>query len=167
MISATLQISATCLNMVLIPIIWYCTDEKRKDRASDYLKLSVKFSLIVVTICGTLLLIFAKPVASIFGCSAEAAALVQHCIMFHVWGYLFNAITQCYMSRINGYGQPAKWMIITVLNHIAIRIPFSILLSKTVLGLDGIWITLLISFVVAFVFAYIIDRHIIKLENIN
>lgn len=158
---------ATCLNMVLTPIIGYCIGGKRKDRASDYLKLSVKFSLVVVTICGVLLLIFAKPVASVFGCSANAAALVQHCITFLVWGYLFNAVTQCYMGRINGYGQPGKGMIITVLNHIAIRIPFSILLSKTVLGLDGIWITLLISFVVAFVCAYVIDRHITTQKNIN
>lgn len=34
-------------------------------------------------------------------------------------------------------------MMITVLNHIAICIPFSILLSSTDLGLDGIWITML------------------------
>lgn len=129
---------ATCLNMVLTPIIAYCVGGNRKDKASDYLKLSIKFSLIVITLCSTLLLLFAKPIASIFGCSTDAASLVQHCISFLVWGYLFNAVTQCFMSKINGYGQPEKGMIITIINHIAIRIPFSILLSKTVLGLDGI-----------------------------
>lgn len=158
---------ATCLNMALTPIIGYCVGGERKDRASDYLKLSVKFSLIVVTICGALLLLFAKPVAGVFGCSEEAAALVQHCISFLVWGYLFNAVTQCFMGRINGYGQPGKGMIITVLNHIVIRIPFSILLSKTVLGLDGIWITLLLSFIVAFLCAYIIDKHITRIKVKN
>lgn len=64
------------------------------------------------------------------------------------------------MGRINGYGQPGKGMIVTVINHIAIRIPFSVLLSKTVLGLDGIWVTLLGSFVIAFLCAYIIDKRI-------
>lgn len=58
-------------------------------------------------------------------------------------------------------------MIITVLNHIVIRIPFSILLSKTVLGLDGIWITLLLSFIVAFLCAYIIDKHITRIKVKN
>lgn len=153
---------ATCLNMVLTPIIGYCAGGNRKDRASDYLRLSVKFSLIVVAVCGALLLIFAKTVAGIFGCSAETAALVQHCILFLVWGYLFNAVTQCFMGRINGYGQPGKGMIITVINHIVIRIPFSIILSKTFLGLDGIWITLLVSFIIAFLCAYLIDKHIIS-----
>lgn len=156
---------ATCLNMALTPIIGYCVGGNRKDRASDYLKLSVKFSLIVVTVCGALLLLFAKPVAGVFGCSAQAAALVQHCISFLVWGYLFNAVTQCFMGRINGYGQPGKGMIITIINHILIRIPFSVLLSKTILGLDGIWITLLVSFVIAFLCAYVIDKHIIS-QNI-
>lgn len=153
---------ATVLNMVLTPIIGYCIGGKRKDRAADYTRLSIKFSIIVVVICGALLFIFAKPIAGIFGCSTEAAALVQHCISFLVWGYFFNAITQCFMGRINGYGQPGKGMIITILNHIVIRIPFSIILSNTVLGLDGVWITLLFSFVAAFICAYCIDRHIIK-----
>lgn len=153
---------ATVLNMVLTPIIGYCVGGKRDDRASDYIKLSVKFSLITVAVCGALLMIFAKPVAGIFGCSKEAEELVQHCIFFLVWGYLFNAVTQCFMGRINGYGQPAKGMIITILNHIVIRIPFSIILSNTALGLDGIWITLLFSFVAAFVCAFIIDRHIVR-----
>lgn len=89
-------------------------------------------------------------VAGVFGCSPEVAVLVQHCVSFLVWGYLFNAVTQCFMGKINGYGQPGKGMFITVINHIVICIPFSVLLSKTTLGLDGIWITLLASFVIAF-----------------
>lgn len=109
-----------------------------------------------------ILFIFAKPVAGMFGCSTEVADLVQHCVSFLIWGYLFNAVTQCFMGRINGYGQPEKGMIITVINHIVIRIPFSIILSGTALGLDGIWITLLFSFVVAFVCAYVIDKHITR-----
>lgn len=153
---------AMVFNMVLTPIIGYCIGGKRKDRASDYVKISVKFSIAVVVVCGTLLLIFAKPIAGVFGCSAEAADLVQHIVTFLVWGYLFNAVTQCFMGRINGYGQPGKGMVITVINHIVIRIPFSIILSNTSLGLDGIWITLLLSFIVAFVCAFLIDRHIVK-----
>lgn len=156
---------ATCLNMALTPIIGYCVGGNRRDRANDYWKLSVKFSLMIVSICGVLLLGFAKPVAGIFGCSGEAAALVQHCITFLVWGYLFNAVTQCYMGKINGYGQPEKGMVITILNHIVIRIPFSILLSRTFLGLDGIWITLLVSFVAAFICAFLIDKQIQKKLN--
>lgn len=153
---------AMCLNMALTPIIGYCVGGNRKDRASDYLKLSICFSVVVVIICGFLLFIFAKPVAGMFGCSKEVADLVQHCVSFLIWGYLFNAVTQCFMGRINGYGQPEKGMIITVINHIVIRIPFSIILSGTALGLDGIWITLLFSFVVAFVCAYVIDKHITR-----
>lgn len=52
-------------------------------------------------------------------------------------------------------------MIITVLNHIIIRIPFSIILSQTDLSLDGIWITLLISFVASFIRVVFINRHVI------
>ena len=44
---------------------------------------------------------------------------------------------------------------------------FSVLLSKTVLGLDGIWITLLASFVIAFLCAYVIDRHITNQKQNN
>lgn len=157
---------AMVFNMVLTPIIAYCVGQKRKDRADDYMKLSVKFSIVLVVIFGALMLIFAKTLAGMFGCSAEAAELVQHIVWFLVWGYLLNAVTQCFMGRINGCGQPGKGMVITVLNHIAIRIPFSILLSGTALGLDGIWITLLFSFIAAFVCAVMIDKHIRKKAEI-
>lgn len=73
--------------------------------------------------------------------------------------YIFCHIT----AMLRCYGDSVFQMlsmIITVLNQIAVRIPFSILLSKTALGLDGIWITLLISFIIAFLCAYIIDRNI-------
>lgn len=43
-----------------------------------------------------------------FGCGNDAEKLVQDVVWFLVWGYLLNAITQCYMGQINGYGQPAK-----------------------------------------------------------
>ena len=153
---------AMVFNMVLTPVIGYCIGGNRKDRADDYLKLSVKFSIAAVVVFGALLTAFAKPIAGMFGCSADAAELVQHIVLFLVWGYLFNAVTQCYMGRINGYGQPGKGMIITVINHIVIRIPLSMLLSRTFLGLDGIWITLLISFVIAFTCSFLIDRHVTK-----
>lgn len=143
-------------------IIAYCIGQKRKGRADDYMKLCMKFSIVLVVIFGTLMLIFAKTLVGMFGYSAEAAELVQHIVWFLVWGYLLNAVTQCFMGRINGYGQPIKGMVITVLNHIVIRIPFFILLSGTALGLGGIWITLLFSFVAAFVCAVAIDQHIRK-----
>lgn len=137
-------------------------EEAEKTEPVDYVKLSIKFSITVVIICGALLVLFAQPIAGGFGCSAEAAKLVQHIVTFLVWGYLFNAVTQCFMGRINGYGQPGKGMMITIVNHIIIRIPFSVILSGTPLGLDGVWITLLSSFVAAFVCAYFIDKHIVQ-----
>lgn len=53
-------------------------------------------------------------------------------------------------------------MIITVLNHIIIRIPFSIILFQTALGLDGIWIALLTSFIASLIIVVFINRHVIK-----
>lgn len=50
------------------------------------MKLSVKFSVVLVVIFGMLMLIFAKPLAGMFGCSAEAAELVQHIGWFLIGG---------------------------------------------------------------------------------
>lgn len=150
------------LNMVLTPIIGYCVGGRRQDRAKDYVRFSIKLSLALTGIFGILLLLFAGEVSGIFGCSADAQAVVQHCMYFLVGGYMFNAVTQCFMGCINGYGHPANGMVISILNHIVIRIPFSIWLSGTVLGLDGIWLTLLLSFVAAFVCALIINGRVIK-----
>ena len=153
------------ISMALTPIIGYCAGGGRKDRAADYIKVSLKFSVCLVMISGTLLWLWGKRIAGSFGCSPEVADLVQRCIRFLVWGYLLNSATQCFVSRINGFGQPGKSMMITLLNHGAIRIPLSILLSRTVLGLDGIWLTLLFSFIVSFVCAVIIDRRVTSMPK--
>lgn len=110
----------------------------------------------------TLVFSFGMGITNGMGILLSGQLAKKDIVGFLVWGYLFNAVTQCFMGRINSYGQPRKGMVIIVINHIAIRIPFSIILSNTVLGLDGIWITLLFSFVVAFACAFIIDRQIIK-----
>lgn len=153
------------LNMVLTPIIGYCVGGKRPDRAKDYVGFSIKLSMMLTAVFGAILLLFAGKISSIFGCSTDAQAIVQRCMYFLVGGYLFNAVTQCFMGCINGYGHPASGMIITILNHIVIRIPFSILLSGTALGLDGIWITLLFSFLAAFACALVMNRRVVKAKS--
>lgn len=150
------------MNMILTPIVGYCNGANRKDRAKDYINLSIKVSIALVIIFSIILLAFSIPIASTFGCSIEAAQVVQTALKYLVFGYLLNAITQCLIGHINGLGKPSSGMIITILNHIVIRIPFSIILSKTFLGLNGIWITLLISFILAFICSIIIDKHISK-----
>lgn len=44
---------AMVFNMVLTPIIAYCVGQKRKDRAADYMRISIKFSIVLVVIFGT------------------------------------------------------------------------------------------------------------------
>lgn len=154
------------MNMILTPIVAYCSSANREDRSQDYIKLSIKVSLILVAIFSIILLVFSIPIASTFGCSLGAAKIVQIALRYIVIGYLLNAITQSLMAHINGLGKPSSGMIITILNHIIIRIPFSIILSKLI-GLKGIWITLLISFILAFICSIFIDKKITKNTNIN
>lgn len=156
---------ATVMNMVLTPIVGFCIGGKRRDRADEYVKFGLRVTLILVAFFGALLLLFSTPVTRMFGCSDEAIAIVSHALKLLVIGYLFNAVTQCFMGFINGIGNPKSGMVITILNHVVIRIPFSIILTRMSLGLDGVWITLLFSFIVAFICSLIIIRKAHKEIN--
>ena len=73
-------------------------------------------------------------------------------------GYVLNTVTNCYLGALNGMGKPSKSMFLMIFYYIAVRIPLAYLLSYLGFGLNGIWVAVLVSHVVASVTAFAMNH---------
>lgn len=158
---------AMALNMALTTIIGQCVGGKRIDRAKSYVKCSIFYGGISLSILSIMIVIFSKQLSGFFIDSKGAAIIVSHYFMIVGLGYVLNTITNIFLGVLNGMGKPSISMFLMVFYYIVVRMPLAFILSTfTNLALDGIWLAVLISHIVACIAASAIGRYRIKKEKI-
>ena len=85
--------------------------------------------------------------------SDDVATIVGTYFLIVSIGYVLNTVTNCYLGSMNGMGKPSKSMFLMIFYYIVIRMPLAYLLSYLDFGLNGIWVAVLASHVVASVAA--------------
>lgn len=157
---------AMAFNMVLTSIIGQCIGAKRADRAKDYLKLSLKYGGVVLLILSALVIAFSTQLSNLFVSSNVVAQIVKGYFMIISIGYILNTITNCYLGSLNGMGSPTKSMLLMIFYYLVVRIPLSYAISYAGFGLNGIWVAVLISHVVACITAILTGAYSLK-KNIK
>lgn len=116
--------------------------------------LSVSLDL-VLTILVT---IFSRNMAGLFGVSSDAKTIIGRYFEIIALGYILNCITQSFVGELNGLQQQVKSMIFMAFYFLVLRLPLARILSLTALGVNGISLSIAISFIVpafiAIVFQY-------------
>ena len=159
---------AMALNMALTSIVGQCVGGKRYDRAKDYIKTSLVFGSIVLFIFSGCVVCFSDSLSRLFVDSDAAAAIVGDYFKIVVVGYVLNTVTNCFLGSLNGMGRPAKSMLCMALYYMIIRMPLAWILSHCNFGINGIWIAVLISHVIAAIAATAIANHeLFKQERIS
>lgn len=144
---------AMALNMVLTTIIGQCVGGARYDRAKDYLKCALGYGCGLLVILSVLVVGFSKQLSGLFVKSDAVAAIVGTYFMIVSIGYILNTVTNCFLGALNGMGKPSKSMFLMIFYYIVVRMPLAYLLSYLGFGLNGIWVAVLVSHVVASVAA--------------
>ena len=144
---------AMALNMVLTTIIGQCVGGARYDRAKDYLKCALGYGCGLLVILSVLVVGFSKQLSGLFVKSDAVAAIVGTYFLIVSVGYILNTVTNCYLGALNGMGKPSKSMFLMIFYYIVVRMPLAYLLSYLGFGLNGIWVAVLVSHVVASVAA--------------
>lgn len=157
---------AMAFNMVLTSIIGQCIGAKRADRAKDYLKLSLKYGGVVLLILSALVIAFSTQLSNLFVSSNVVAQIVKVYFMIISIGYILNTITNCYLGSLNGMGSPTKSMLLMIFYYLVVRIHLSYAISYAGFGLNGIWVAVLISHVVACITAILTGTYSLK-KNIK
>ncbi|MGO0862211.1 hypothetical protein ACTPEN_21550, partial [Clostridioides difficile] len=75
-------------------------------------------------------------------------------------------ITNCFLGAINGLGKPSKSMLLMVFYYMIVRMPLAYIFSVLGFGLEGIWVGVLISHIVASLAASVsANKLFVCLEN--
>lgn len=144
---------AMALNMVLTTIIGQCVGGARYDRARDYLKCALGYGCGLLVILSVLVVGFSKQLSGLFVRNDGVAAVVGTYFLIVSIGYILNTVTNCCLGTLNGMGKPSKSMFLMMFYYIVVRMPLAYVLSHLGFGLNGIWVAVLVSHVVASVAA--------------
>ena len=148
---------AMAMNMGLATIAGQCFGANRKDRVKDYQKTGVLIGCVFTAVTTILITIFAKELSSLFVDSLQAAEIVKNFFQIISIGYVMYMITSCFLGAISGSGKPEISILLFFLYYIVIRIPLAIILVHSSLELNGIWVAILISHVLAVLIAGIFE----------
>lgn len=136
---------AMALNMVLTTIVGQCIGGQRTDRAKDYLKCALKYGCLLLAILSIVIVVFSKQLSGFFVNSSDVADIVGVYFFIVGIGYLLNTITNSFLGVLNGFGKPAKSMVLMIFYYIVVRMPLAYLLSFLGFGLNGIWFEVLVA----------------------
>ena len=153
---------AMALNMALTSIVGQCSGGKRYDRATDYVKLALRYGIFALIVLSAVVILFADPLSHLFVDSDAAAKIVAIYFRIVGAGYVLNTVTNCYLGSLNGLGQPTKSMLCMVLYYLIIRMPLAWLLATLGFGLNGIWAAVLLSHAVAAAAAMLTCRQTLR-----
>lgn len=120
---------AMALNMVLTTIVGQCIGGQRTDRAKDYLKCALKYGCLLLAILSIVIVVFSKQLSGFFVNSSDVADIVGVYFFIVGIGYLLNTITNSFLGVLNGFGKPAKSMVLMIFYYIVVRMPLAYLLS--------------------------------------
>lgn len=125
----------------------------KPQRVKEIFRWGVLMTSFITILISLFAVFFSKIILRMFGLGNDIEVMRIGMRYLQIVGssYIFLAILFVTNGIINGAGHTLMTMIITLLSLWLVRVPGSWLLSKTSLGVTGIWISIAFSFVVTMV----------------
>lgn len=119
-------------------------------RVKEIFRWGILMTSFITILISIFAVFFSKIILRMFGLGNDTEVMRIGMRYLQIVGssYIFLAILFVANGIINGAGHTLMTMIITLLSLWIVRVPGSWLLSKTTLGVTGIWISIALSFVV-------------------
>jgi putative MATE family efflux protein len=155
---------ALTINMSVTTAVGTCSGAKQSGKIKEYLKWGMILSVSLDLIMTALVTIFSKNMAGLFGVSSDAKMIIVRYFEIIAIGYVLNCITQSFVGELNGLQQQTKSMIFMAFYFLILRLPLAKILSLTALKINGISMSIAISFIVP---AFIAIVYQYKVMNIK
>ena len=125
----------------------------KPERIKDIFKWGVILTSSVTIFISLIVVFFSGPILIMFGLGNDVKVMDIGITYLHIVGssYVFFSIMFISNGIINGAGHTIITMVFSLLSLWVIRVPFSWLLSKTGLGISGIWVAVSLSFAVTMI----------------
>ena len=123
---------------------------RKPERVKDIFKWGVMMTLPITILISLIAVFLSKIILVLFGLGNDAAVMKIGMTYLRIVGscYIFLAVMFISNGITNGSGHTMITMVFSLMSLWVIRVPFSWLLSKTSLGITGIWVAIALSFLV-------------------
>jgi putative MATE family efflux protein len=120
----------------------------KPDRVKDIFKWGVVMTSTITILISFIAVFFSKLILTAFGLGDDARVMEIGITYLRIVGSCYILFGIMFISNgvINGAGHTMMTMIFSLLALWLVRVPFSWILTKTSLGIIGIWIAIILSF---------------------
>ena len=156
------------LNSGVIPIVGYNYGAKNKDRVIKTVRIAMAIGCSVMLL-GTLLFQFLpKLILSPFKTTEEMNKIAYVAFRIISIGFIFSAIAIVINGFFMGIGAGVSAMSVNLARQLILLVPLAFFLSKTALGISGVWVAFPISEVLSTILAYaLFIKEKNKIDNKN
>ena len=125
----------------------------KPERVKDVFKWGIALTSSTTIFISLIVVFLSKPILIMFGLGDDAKVMDIGITYLHIVGscYVFFSVMFISNGIINGAGHTIITMVFSLLSLWVIRVPFSWLLSKTSLGITGIWVAVSLSFAITMI----------------
>lgn len=150
------------MNMALTSATGQCFGAENTKKAKEYSKWGVLIGGCVLIAFTLIVTLFSGNFAGLFGAGRAVKQIVATYFAIIAAGYVCNMITSSMLGTVNGAGKPFAAMCLMIFYYIIVRMPLAKILSMTVLGLNGIWVAVLVSHIAAATASVLYCTHLLN-----
>jgi len=147
---------------VFVPLLGQNIGAKKTSRVKEILKKSQIFSLVYGLFAAIILIIFGKSLGHIFSSNPKVIETVQLYLIIVPIGYGLQGIFLIFTSTLNVINKPLLSALMALIRLFVLYVPLALLLSQY-FNLLGIWLALVISFLLSVIITRIMLKKIMPL----
>ena len=156
------------LNSGVIPIVGYNYGARNKDRVVKTVRIAMAIGCTVMLLGTLLFQFFPNLILSPFKTTEEMNKIAYVAFRIISIGFIFSAIAIVINGFFMGIGAGVSAMSVNLARQLILLVPLAFVLSKTALGLSGVWVAFPVSEVLSTILAYALfikERN--KIDNKN
>ncbi len=147
-IESLAMVPAIALSMAVSAITGQNMGANKVERVKEIFKWGVIYGAASTAVISMFLMLFPNITLLMFIQDKEVLAIGIEYLRIVSIGYILFAVMYVSNGIINGAGYTITTMIFTFISYAVLRVPIAAILSKTKLGLSGIWVSILVSYLV-------------------
>lgn len=156
------------LNSGVIPIVGYNYGAKNKDRVVKTIRIAMAIGCSVMLLGTLLFQLFPNLILSPFKTTEEMNKIAYVAFRIISIGFIFSAIAIVINGFFMGIGAGVSAMSVNLARQLILLVPLAFFLSKTALGISGVWVAFPISEVLSTILAYaLFIKEKNKIDNKN
>lgn len=156
------------LNSGVIPIVGYNYGARNKDRVVKTVRIAMAIGCSVMLLGTLLFQFFPNLILSPFKTTEEMNKIAYVAFRIISIGFIFSAIAIVINGFFMGIGAGVSAMSVNLARQLILLVPLAFFLSKTALGISGVWVAFPVSEVLSTILAYALfikERN--KIDNKN